>query len=200
MHQYSSQVLPSLSKSEETSTDEESFSSESYSSSSNSENSLADISKLLMVQPSTASNDPSPSSPPQTPIVEEADSDTNPTPHQENYSSKFFNGPWFTFDDIPRIKWPAIFQEFSAWIDVQMFRTGATTQTVLKEFNSHFTRSLRDWFESLGPYRQLQVIQAQILEVLGIIYEQFFGEATAANKQTRLLITRRAALIVQMAM
>ena len=28
-------------------------------------------------------NDPSPSSPLQTPIVEEANSDTNPTPHQE---------------------------------------------------------------------------------------------------------------------
>ena len=104
MHQYSSQALPHLSESEETSTDEESFSLESYSSSSNSEKSFTDISKLLMVQPSTGSNDSSPSSPPQTPIVEEADSDTNPTPHQENSSSKSSNGPWFAFDDIPRVK------------------------------------------------------------------------------------------------
>ena len=66
-----------------------------------------------------------------------------------------------------------------------MLRTGATTQIVLKEFSSHFTGSLRDWFESLGPYRQLQVIQAQISEVLGIIYEQFLGEAIATNEQTR---------------
>ena len=79
-----------------------------------------------MAQPLTGSNDHSPSSPPQTPIVEEADFDTNPTPHQENSSSKPSNGPWFTFDDIPRVKWPAKFQEFSAWIDVQMFRIGAT--------------------------------------------------------------------------
>ncbi|KAH9698094.1 hypothetical protein KPL71_023881 [Citrus sinensis] len=185
MHQYSSQVLPHISESEETSTDEESFSLESYSSSSNYEESFTDISKLLMVQPSTGSNDPSPSSPPQTPIVEEADFDTNPTPHQENSSSKPSNGPWFTFDDIPRVKWPARFQDFSAWIDVQMLRIGATPQTVLKEFSSRVTGSLRDWFESLGPYRQLQVIQAQISEVLGIIYEQFLGEATAANEQTR---------------
>ena len=66
-----------------------------------------------------------------------------------------------------------------------MLRTGTTPQTVLKEFGSCFTGSLRDWFESLGPYRQLQVIQAQISEVLGIIYEQFLREATAANEQTR---------------
>ncbi|KAK9195455.1 hypothetical protein WN943_003576 [Citrus x changshan-huyou] len=84
---------PNNDESEETSTDEESFSSKSYSSSSNSENSLADISKLLMVQPSTGSNDLSPSSPPQIPIVEEADFDTNPTPYQENSSSKPSNGP-----------------------------------------------------------------------------------------------------------
>ena len=92
MHKYSSQIFPHLSESEETSTDEESFSSKSYSSSSNSEKSFTNISKLLMVQPSTGSNDPSPSSPPQTPIVEEAYSDTNPPPHQENSSSKLSNG------------------------------------------------------------------------------------------------------------
>ena len=106
-----------------------------------------------MVQPSTGSNDHSSSSPPQTPIVEEADSDTNPTtPLQENSSTKPSNNPWFTLDDIPF--------EFSAWIDVQMLRPGATPQKILKEFNSRFTGSLRDWFESLGQYRQLQLIQA----------------------------------------
>ena len=66
-----------------------------------------------------------------------------------------------------------------------MLRAGATTQTILKEFSSRFTGSLRDWFESLGPYRKLQVIQAQISEVLGVIYEQFLGEATTANEHTR---------------
>ncbi|KAH9649295.1 hypothetical protein KPL70_025933 [Citrus sinensis] len=54
-------------------------------------------------------------------------------------------------------------------------RTGATSQTILKEFGSRFT----------GQYRQLQLVQAEIPQVLGIIYEQFLGEATAANEQTR---------------
>ncbi|GAY66328.1 hypothetical protein CUMW_247850 [Citrus unshiu] len=125
---------------------------------------------LLTVQPSTGSNNPSPFSPPPTPIIEEADSDRIPTAsRQENSSPKPSNNPWFTFDDIPKVKWPARFQEFSAWIDVQMLKAGAITQTVLKKFSSHFTGSLKDWFESLGPYRQLQ----------------FLGEATAANEQTR---------------
>ncbi|XP_024039398.1 uncharacterized protein LOC112098030 [Citrus clementina] len=120
MHQYSSQILPHFSKSEENSssqteeisTDEESFTSDS-------EKEFVDVSKLFMAQPSTRSNDPSSSSPPQTPIVEEADSDTNPqAPHQENSSAKPSNGLWFSFDDVPKVRWPTRFQEFSAWIDV----------------------------------------------------------------------------------
>ncbi|KAH9671342.1 transcription factor-like protein DPB [Citrus sinensis] len=106
---------------------------------------LADISKLLMVQPSTGSNDPSLSSPPPTtPIVEEVESDTNPTTPSHDNPPKPFNSPWFTFDDIPKVQWPVRFQEFSVWIDVQMLRPGAITQTVLKELSSRFTGSLRD--------------------------------------------------------
>ena len=71
MHQYSSHVLSPLLESdetsssqiEETSTDEESFFTL------DSEKELADVSKLLIVQPSTGSNEPSPSSPPQTLII-----------------------------------------------------------------------------------------------------------------------------------
>ncbi|KAH9686205.1 hypothetical protein KPL70_014286 [Citrus sinensis] len=88
----------SSSQTEEISTDEESFTSDS-------EKEFVDVSKLFMAQPSTRSNDPSSSSPPQTPIVEEADSDTNPqAPHQENSSAKPSNGLWFSFDDVPKIK------------------------------------------------------------------------------------------------
>ena len=39
-----------------------------------------------------------------------------------------------------------------------MTRPHAQTQNILREFCSRFTGSLRDWFESLGEYRQLQFI------------------------------------------
>ena len=42
----------------------------------------------------------------------------------------------------------------SAWIDLQMIRADATIESVLREFTTRFTGSLRDWFESLGQYRQ----------------------------------------------
>ena len=66
-----------------------------------------------------------------------------------------------------------------------MLRPRATPQTILKVFISRFTRSLRDWFESLSQYKQLQLIQAEISHVLALSYEQFLGEATTANEQIR---------------
>lgn len=75
---------------------------------------MADIVKILMAQPT---DDPSSST---TPIVEEADSDITQSltrdPHI--HVSKPNNCLWFTFDDILRSKWPASFEELSAWIDV----------------------------------------------------------------------------------
>ncbi|KAH9671265.1 hypothetical protein KPL70_017296 [Citrus sinensis] len=131
-----------------------------------------------------------------TPVVEESFDDNNddeasqtePVPPvrliSEN-SSKPSSSPWFTFDDIPRHKWQARQQEFAAWIDVQMTRPHVQTQNVLREFCSRFTGSLRDWFESLGEYRKLQLIQTTIATALAIIYEQFIGEPAVSTEASR---------------
>ena len=57
------------------------------------------------------------------------------------------------------VKWREKLSEMSAWVDLQMIRSGATIESVLKEFVTRFTGSLGDWFDSLGPYRQLQFVQ-----------------------------------------
>ncbi|KAH9698122.1 hypothetical protein KPL71_023890 [Citrus sinensis] len=62
-----------------------------------------------------------------------AQAQTGPT------SQKSSNGPWFTFDDIPSSKWRDRLTEMSVWIDLQMLRPGATTQSVLREFATRFT-------------------------------------------------------------
>ncbi|KAH9734956.1 hypothetical protein KPL71_017574 [Citrus sinensis] len=74
-------------------------------------------------------------------------------------SQKSSNGPWFTFDELPSHKWRDRLNEMSAWIDLQMLRPRATTPSVLREFATRFTGALRDWFDSLGNYRQLQFVQ-----------------------------------------
>ena len=66
-----------------------------------------------------------------------------------------------------------------------MTRSNAQSQAILREFCSRFTGSLRDWFESLGEYKQLQLIQTIIATTLTVIYEQFIGEPTAGNEASR---------------
>ncbi|KAH9698087.1 hypothetical protein KPL71_023875 [Citrus sinensis] len=133
-------------------------------SSSDSESEYADVSKLLMAQPT---DEPSSSSPPlKTPIVDEPAADTEPT------------APALAPDPTPR--------PTTAWIDVQMIRPGANTQSVLREFMSKTIGSLRDWFESLGQYRQLQFVQIpDTPTALGLIYEQYLGEPSTAQELAR---------------
>ena len=71
-------------------------------------------------------------------------------PPPTHTSHKPLNGPWFTFDDIPSSKCRERLQEMSAWIDLKMIQADATTESVLREFTTRFTGSLRDWFDSLG--------------------------------------------------
>ncbi|KAH9792678.1 hypothetical protein KPL71_004227 [Citrus sinensis] len=129
-------------------------------------------------------------------VVDESSDDNNddqgsqtepvpPVPPVSENSSKPSSSPWFTFDDIPRHKWQGRHQEFAAWIDVQMTKPHAQTQNVLHEFCSRFTGSLRDWFESLGEYIQLQLIQTTIATTLLVIYEQFIGEPVVSTKASR---------------
>ena len=140
----------------------------------------------------TKTEDPSASS--ATPIVEEQYSDTEqqqsaapaaPTapdsephipPPVPNHSTKPSSASWFTFDDIPRHKWSARLQEFTAWIDLQGTKPNAQPEIVLREFMARSTGSLRDWLESLGEYRQIQFIQAPVGTALNLIYEQFIPQ------------------------
>ncbi|KAH9698068.1 hypothetical protein KPL71_023866 [Citrus sinensis] len=168
-----------------------SSSTNSVGTSTDSEAEYADITSILMT---TKTEDPSVST--ATPIVEESSSDaenqTAPTepepsmpPSVSNHSTKPSSASWFTFDDIPRHKWPARLQEFAAWIDLQGTKPNAQPENVLREFMAHSTGSLRDWLESLGEYRQVQFMQAPIGTALNIIHEQFIGERTASKEADR---------------
>ena len=61
----------------------------------------------------------------------------------------------------------------AAWTDLQMLRANATPASVLRELATRFTGSLRDWFDTLGEYRQLQFVQLPNLSTaLSVIHEQ----------------------------
>ncbi|KAH9769554.1 hypothetical protein KPL71_012046 [Citrus sinensis] len=70
-------------------------------------------------------------------------------------------------------------------VDTPIAEESSDDNNVLREFCSIFTGSLRNWFESLGEYRQLQLIQTTVLIALAIIYEQFLGEPAADIEASR---------------
>ncbi|KAH9704985.1 hypothetical protein KPL70_011692 [Citrus sinensis] len=101
-------------------------------------------------------------------------------------SQKSSNGLWFTFDDLPSHKWRDRLNEMSAWIDLQMLRPGAITQSVLKEFTTRFTSALRDWFDSLGRYRQSQFVDLpEVSSALAVLHDQFLGDPSAVFEAAR---------------
>ncbi|KAH9801842.1 hypothetical protein KPL71_001175 [Citrus sinensis] len=198
MYQYSTQQLshsPSLDSSTENSPsqlDSSSIESSDLSNSDTSNSNLADISKLLMAEPTEQSGatDPGPRTEPVD--TDEENQETSETgessqsmPPQPKVS-KPSNGPWFTFDDIPPTKWRERLQELSDWIDLQMLAPDATTQSVLREFSTRFTGSLRDWFDSLGQYRQLKFIQiSTVSQALAVLHDQFIAEPSVTFEAAR---------------
>ncbi|KAH9752716.1 hypothetical protein KPL71_014813 [Citrus sinensis] len=167
---------------------------ESSVSTSDSEKSYADITKILMAQPDQPTQGQTSHTEPYVDIPSEVEEEmpessvTNqPPPTQTNPSSqKSSNGPWFTFDDLPSHKWRDRLNEMSARIDLQMLRPGATTQSVLREFATRFTGALRDWFDSLGQYRQLQFVDLpEVSSALAVLHDQFLGDPSAVFEAAR---------------
>ncbi|KAH9734715.1 hypothetical protein KPL71_017473 [Citrus sinensis] len=167
---------------------------ESSASTSDSEKSYADITKILIAQPDPPTQGQTSHTKPYVDIPSEVEEEmpessatNHPPPAQTNPSSqKSSNGPWFTFDDLPSHKWRDRLNEMSAWIDLQMLRTGAITQSVLREFATRFTGALRDWFDSLGQYRQLQFVDLpEVSSALAVLHDQFLGDPSAVFEVAR---------------
>ena len=67
-----------------------------------------------------------------------------------------------------------------------MLRPGATTKSILREYATRFTGALRDWFDSLGQYRQLQFVQLpEVSSALAVIHDQFLGDPSTVFEAAR---------------
>lgn len=74
----------------------------------------------------------------------------------------------------------------SAWLDLQMAKSEQTLEAILREFTSRFTGTLRDWYQALGEYRQLQFVRTtSTSQAMGIIFREFLGDPDQFYKQAR---------------
>ncbi|KAH9744177.1 hypothetical protein KPL70_003575 [Citrus sinensis] len=204
MHQFSAHTVDHSSTTDDQTSDSNLVVSDSHTetdtessvSTSDSEKSYADITRILMAQPDHPPQGQTSHTEPYVDIPSEVEEEmpessaTNQPPPAQAYTSspsqKSSNGPWVTFDDLPSHKWRDRLNEMSAWIDLQMLCPGATTQLVLREFATRFTGALRDWFDSLGNYRQLQFVQLrEVSSALAVIHDQFLGDPSAVFEAAR---------------
>ncbi|KAK2640765.1 hypothetical protein Ddye_022528 [Dipteronia dyeriana] len=73
----------------------------------------------------------------------------------------------------------------SAWLDLQMVKSQQGLETILREFVSRITGFLRDWYQALREYRQLQLVRApSASQAIDIIFREFLGDADQFYKQT----------------
>ncbi len=56
---------------------------------------------------------------------------------------------------------------------------------VLREFACRMICLIREWFKSIGEYKQMQFFQATIIRVMNALYEEFIGDFNLYNKQVR---------------
>ncbi|KAH9686204.1 hypothetical protein KPL70_014285 [Citrus sinensis] len=204
MHQFSAHIVDHSSTTDDQISDSNLVVSDSHTetdtessaSTDDSEKSYADMTRILMAQPDQPPQGQTPHPEPYVDIPSEVEeempesSSTNqPPPAQAqtgSTSKKSSNGPWFTFDDLPSHKWRDRLNEMSTWIDLQMLWPGATTQSVLREFATRFTGALRDWFDSLGLYHQLQFVDLpEVLSALAVLHDQFLGDPSTVFEAAR---------------
>ncbi|KAL8242059.1 hypothetical protein R6Q59_012361 [Mikania micrantha] len=78
----------------------------------------------------------------------------------------------FTFDDIPPSKWRERSTEMLTWCSAEL--QFYDIDMVIKRFLTRCQGRLRDWYLSVGEYRQLQIQQVQSPEeFMHIIYAEF---------------------------
>uniref|UniRef100_M4FCP2 RNase H type-1 domain-containing protein n=1 Tax=Brassica campestris TaxID=3711 RepID=M4FCP2_BRACM len=102
--------------------------------------------------------------------VYSSDEEMNYAPPNQEIPMKKFSSKImvFTFDDIPFEKWKDRLDEFHAWMNSEAITS--LLQLVIQQFTARLSGALKEWWNSLGEYRQQQVYQTTIPLLLGEIH------------------------------
>ncbi|CAH8272264.1 unnamed protein product [Arabidopsis lyrata] len=121
--------------------------------------------------------------PKEEPIYEEISSDEEMGYEPQGVPKKQFASKImvFTFDDIHFEKWNSRLDEFHAWMTSEAITS--PTEMVIQQFTSRLSGALKEWWNSLGEYRQQQVYQTTIPLLLGEIHREFVGTPSHLKEQ-----------------
>ncbi|GMN71572.1 hypothetical protein TIFTF001_055167, partial [Ficus carica] len=127
--------------------------------------------------------------PPPEPMMSEVQDETpevTQQPRQPAQTSKTtFNGK-VQLITLPHSQWRDRFQEFKAFLFLQVQKSHSQPREILLDFASRFTGILYDWWVSLGEYRQLMFLQTESIEAaLSQLYAEFCGQETQIVEKAR---------------
>ena len=95
-------------------------------------------------------------------------------------------GPLFTIDVILRSQWRKRFLDFKAWMDAKMVAPDSDRYRVIKEFCSHMTGVLKEWYSSLGLVRQDELHRLENTDtVVAALHHEFLGDHNLVQKEIR---------------
>ena len=93
--------------------------------------------------------------------------------NQRNFNDQHHG---FSFDNIPPAKWRDKIYEMHAWCTEQLLYPGTSFTSVFDKLVARFHGRLRQWWISLGQYRQLQMRQSTSVDAfIGHIHNEFLG-------------------------
>ena len=70
----------------------------------------------------------------------------------------------FTIDDAPPSKWHEKFFDIYSWCTIELHVPNSTVAQVIAKFIARLTRRIREWWISLGKFRQRHATKSQTLE------------------------------------
>ena len=70
----------------------------------------------------------------------------------------------FTIDDAPPSKWHEKFFDIYSWSTAELHISNSTVAQVIAKFIARLTRRIREWWISLGKFRQRHAAKSQTLE------------------------------------
>ena len=85
----------------------------------------------------------------------------------------------FTIDDAPPSKWHENFFDMYSWCTAELHVLNSTIAEVIAKFITRLTGRIREWWISVGEFRQRYATQSQTLEdFFTIIHNEFLGAPT----------------------
>ena len=92
----------------------------------------------------------------------------------------------FTIDDAPPSQWHEKFFDMYSWCTTELYVPNSTVAQVIAKFIARLTGRIREWWISLGEFRQRHVAQSQTLEdFFTIIHNEFLGAPTHYTEVAR---------------